>query len=387
MSYSVSRRSFIKAATITSLASGPLLSEVKSMENSQLLFVGTQTGPASKGIYAFHFDAETGELKGLGLAAESDNPTFLALSPNGKYLYAANDLTSFQGTASGSVSAFSMDRAEAKLKLINVVSAHGTGACHLTADHTGRVVICANYAGGSAASFHVDTTGRLSEAVWHETYKGHGPNAERQEMPHAHRATLSPDNRFAFINDLGLDCIHIYRLDSATGKLAANDPAQWRSAPGAGPRALRFHPNGKVAYCVTEMASTIEVLAWDAKKGSLTTIQSTKLLPPDFHGDPTGCDIVLDRAGRFAYVAERGYDHILAYSIDPATGKLSSLGTTASGGKIPRHFTLDPTEDWVLIANQESDNITVFRRNSKTGELAKTGDSYPLVKPQCIVFV
>jgi 6-phosphogluconolactonase len=384
----ISRRSFVKVAALSSVAAQAWWAEAKTAaaQDSRLLFVGTETGPSSKGIYAFHWDPNSGELKELGLAAESNNPTFLALAPDGEHLYAANELDAYQGAKSGAVSGFTIDRAAAKLTPINVVPATGAGTCHLTLDHSGRTLICANYTGGSAASFHVDAAGRLSEAVSQFHYQGHGPDAQRQEASHAHRATVSPDNRFVYVNDLGLDCIHIYHLDAATAKLTPNVPPQWSSAPGAGPRALRFHPSGKWAYCVTEMASTVDVLAWDSKSGALATVQTINLLPAGFHGEASGCEIVIDRSGRFAYAAERTYDHIVAFHIDPATGKLSPLGDTSCGGKIPRHIALDPTERWLLVANQVSDNIAVFSRNAQTGELAKTGSSFPLVKPQCLLF-
>lgn len=389
----ISRRNFVKTAALSSLAASFAAqarwaqAKTAAVQDSHILFAGTQTGPSSKGIYAFHWDPSNGELKELGLAGESTNPTFIALSPDGRHLYAANELEEFQGAKSGAVSSFSIDRTAARLTLVNTVAATGRGTCQVTLDHTGRVLACANYS-GSAASFHIDAAGRLSDAVSQFQYQGHGPVADRQESAHAHRATFSPDNRYVYINDLGLDCIHIYHLDAATAKLTPNSPPQWTAKPGSGPRALRFHPNGKWAYCVHELAPSIEVLGWNGGNGAFDSLQRVDLVPKDYRGSlATGSEIVFDAEGHFAYAAVRGYDRIVAFRIDAATGKLTQIGVTSCGGKVPRHITLDPTERWLLAANQISDNISVIRRDAQTGELAETGSSFPLVKPQCLVFV
>lgn len=389
MSHSVSRRTFVKAAAISALASNTWWAEAKTTmtEDSRLMLAGTQTGPSSKGIYAFQWDPAKGELKELGLAAESDNPTFIALSPNGKHVYAANEINEYEGAKSGAVSSFSLDRGAAKLTHLNTVASTAAGPCHVNLDATGRAVFCANYAGGGAASFHVDAQGRLSEAVSQFHYEGHGPVANRQEASHAHRATPSPDNRYVYINDLGLDCIHIYQLDAATAKLTPNNPPQWTAQPASGPRALRFHPNGRWAYCFHELSSAIDVLAWNSKDGSLRSVQHFGVVPKSYHGQAAASEIVIDRTGRFAYACVRFWDKVIAYSIDPANGKLTPIGTVSCGGKVPRHMTLDPTEGWLIIANQTSDNIAVIQRDKTTGKLAETGNTVPLVKPQCLVFV
>jgi 6-phosphogluconolactonase len=385
----VSRRTFMKIAAISSVATNTWLAEGKTSLNkkdSRLMFAGTQTGASSKGIYAFQWDPSKGELNETGLAVESNNPTFLALSPDGKHLYAVNEIEEYEGEKTGSVSSFSIDRSAAKLTPINTVASAGTGPCHVSTDQSGRAMFCANYAGGSAASFHVDETGKLSAAVSQFHYEGHGPRPQ-QDKAHAHRATVTPENHHVLINDLGLDCIHIYRLDPATAQLTAANPPQWTAQPGSGPRALQFHPNGKWAYCLNELSSAIDVLEWNGKSGALTSLQHIDTVPKDYHGETAASEIVIDSTGRFAYAAVRFWDKIVAFSIDPSTGKLSPIGTTSCGGKVPRHMTLDPTEKWLLVANQASDNIAVIHRDNQTGKLAQTGNSFPLVKPQCLVFV
>jgi len=253
-------------------------------------------------------------------------------------------------------------------------------------DHTGRSVFAANYSGGSAASFSVSDDGHLSPAVSFEQYTGHGPDPDRQQAPHAHRVTVSPDNRFLLVNDLGLDEIHIYRLDADTAKLTPNAPPAWKSAPGAGPRALLFHPNGRWAYCVTEMASTVDVLHWDRQRGTLQTMQTLSLKPEGYQGVTGGCDIVFDRHAHFAYVADRFDDIIVTFAVSRSDGKLTLLNRTSCGGKIPRHLALDPSGRWLLVANQVSDNIAVLARNPLSGQLTPSAKTFPLSKPQCLVF-
>ena len=379
----ISRRGFIFGSATLSVAGQAGFPPAKGAGG--LLLVGTQTSGSSKGIYSYSFDPDRGELGVIGLAAEADNPTFLALSPNGRTVLVANELDNYEGKSSGAVSSYSLDRASGRLTKVNEVASMGGGPCHVAFDHTGWSAFAANYGGGSAASFSVGDDGRLSPAVSFYQYTGSGPDAGRQKGPHAHRVTVSPDNRFLLVNDLGLDAIHIYRLDAGAARLTPNDPPQWRSAPGAGPRALQFHPNGRFAYCVTEMASSVVVLRWDARSGVLETEQAVVMRPPEFHGVTTGNDIVIDREARFAYATDRFDDIVCTFAISPESGTLTLLNRTSSGGKVPRHLALDPSGRWLLVANQGSDNIAVLSRDAQTGQLA-AGKSFSLSRPQCLVF-
>lgn len=385
---SLNRREFLQLAAVAPVAAQVLQSRAKQEEKRRLLFAGTQTveGSTSHGIYGYRWEPASGELQAAGLAAESDNPTFLAIDPDAQYLYAANEIASFEAQASGAVSAFAIDHDAAKLKAINKVLSLGTGTCHVTVDHLGRAAFCANYSGGSATSFVLSYNGQISDPVSHFQYSGHGPNRERQEAPHAHRVTVSPDNRFLLVNDLGLDCIHIYHLDDKNAKLTPNQPRQWTATPGSGPRALRFHPNGRFAYCVHELVSQVEVLEWDREKGTLQSVQKVSLIPDGYHGLTRGCDIVITRDGHYAYAANRDYDCLVSFAVDAKDGRLTLLARGSCGGKIPRHLALDPTERWVLVANEQSDLIAVFARDEKTGKLAESGKSFPISKPQCLVF-
>jgi 6-phosphogluconolactonase len=381
----INRREFILGSAALSVVGRGGFLLAQGVGGGRVLLVGTQTSGTSKGVYSYSFDPASGELKEIGLAAEADNPTFLTLAPNGRTVIVANELGNYEGKSSGAVSSYSLDRTNSRLTKVNEVSSQGGGTCHVAVDHTGRSAFAANYGGGSAASFSLGEDGRLSPAVSFFQYTGHGPDEKRQSKSHAHRVTVSPDNRFLLVNDLGLDVIHIYRLDAGTAQLTPNKPAVWRSAPGAGPRALLFHPKGKFAYCVTEMTSSVVVMRWNAGPGVLETVQEVVMRPPDFQGTTAGDDIVIDREGRFAYAADRFDDIVVTFAISITDGRLTLLNRTSCGGKVPRHLTLDSSGRWLLVANQASDNIAVLARDVKTGQLT-AGKSFPLSKPQCLLF-
>ena len=386
------RRRFLQS--LTALAPlfganfGRLVASAESTpgEPGRTLFVGTQTDHGSQGIYAYTWDAHHGSLKLLGLAVATPMPTFLTLSPDRRTLFAANETDSFHGASSGFVSSFRIEPSpQGKLSLIDSEAAGGPGTTNVGLDHTGRVLLCANYGGGSASSFQVSAEGRIGPIVSHFQYSGHGPNRARQEAPHVHRATASPGNRFALFNDLGLDLIHIYALDAATGKLTPHAP--WHAPAGSGPRSLRFHPNGRWAYCVTEMGSSVLLLDWKEANGTLTTRQQVSLIPAEFSGRSQASETAINRAGKFLYAADRYYDGLYSFTIDPATGELHQMERTAIAGKTPRYITLDPSERWLLTADQDSDQIEIFARNPHTGTLAPHGTAIHQSRPQCLVFV
>jgi 6-phosphogluconolactonase len=390
------RRSFLTGLAVAPIAASWTVDGLwAAKKGGALLFVGTGTGTGSEGIYAYRFDEANGGLQPLGLAAKADSPSFLALSPDGATLFAVNEVGSYQGAKTGAVSSYALNHDAGTLTLINTVASGGAGPCHLTTDHTGRVLVVANYSGGSAASFQIGAGGKLSEAVsvfhYDSPGPGEGQDKHRQEASHAHRATVSPDNKFVLINDLGLDKIHIYRLDVASAKLTPNDPPEWKSAPGSGPRALRFYPNGRWAYCVDELKSTVDQLGWEPATGTLTLLEKTVLLPEGFHGATRAAEIIFNQKGaskgKFAYVANRDDDFLATFKVDEATGKLSGIRRTPSGGAIPRHIALDPSERWILAADQDSNVIAVFRRDPRSGELSSNGQSFKIFSPQCLLFV
>jgi 6-phosphogluconolactonase len=379
------RRSFLLA-----LSAVPLASKLTwaSAAPPSLLFAGTYTshkGSTSKGIYSFRWDASSGTLSPLGLAVEAEDPAFLAFSPDRRRLYAANEISQFNGEKTGSVSSFSVDPLSGKLTLKNVVSSGGTGPANVSVDHTGRVVFASDYSGGSLSSYRVLPDGRLSEPVSNFHFSGHGVKP-RQDASHIHCATPSPENRYVLVNDLGLDRILIYRFNVDTAVLTPNDPPYYAAIAGSGPRALAFHPNSRWAYSINELGNTIDALAWNAKAGTLTRFQNVSTLPPGFTGFSTAATVVIDTAGRFLYASNRYTDTIAVFSINAESGRLTMLQQIAAGGKLPRHFTLDPTNRWLLVANQDSSNIVVLKRNPQTGFLTSLNREISVGSPVCLVF-
>jgi 6-phosphogluconolactonase len=372
----LSRRDFLVTASAVTLAAAS--QPVFAAARSQRVFVGSNT---PDGILAFDWNPATAELAPAGVGARLANVDWIVYSPGREFLYAASEVDSFNGKPTGEVASFSVVKGE--LRPLSAQNSAGPGTCHAALDHTGAVLLSADYGGGSAASFTIDK-GRLSPAAWREHYTAHGPNAARQQSAHAHFASFSPDNRFAYINDLGGDCIHIYRLDAKTAQLTA--AGTYQAKPGDGPRTLHFHPNGHTAYSVNELSSIVDVLAWSKADGGLTLTTRIPMLPEDYKGDTRACDTVISREGKNVYFANRDNDFLYSFKADPATGALTPIGRSSCGGKIPRNFVLDPSERWMLVANQNSNQISVLARNPETGVLAEQGKSFPVPAPMCILF-
>ncbi|MGA2219184.1 MAG: lactonase family protein [Terracidiphilus sp.] len=372
----LSRRKFLKTASVATLA--PAAARSFAAPHTQRVFIGSNT---PDGILAYDWDPATAELTPAGIAAKLANVDWITFSPRHEYLYAAYEVDSFNGKPTGAVASFRVQ--DGQLHPLSAQNSASAGTCHVALDQTGRVLLSADYGGGSAASFLV-TDGQLSPLVWSEHYTAHGPNPDRQKSAHAHFASFSPDNRFAYINDLGGDCIHIYGLDTATARLTPAGTYQAR--PGAGCRTLHFHPNGHTAYCVNELDSTVDVLEWHTADGSLTLVARIELLPATHTGVNTACDTVISKDGRSVYFANRGTDFLFTCKADPHSGALTPMGRSNCGGKTPRNFTLDPTERWMLVANQNSNLISVFARDPETGALAEQGKSFAAAAPMCIVF-
>lgn len=354
---------------------------------SYLLYVGTYTNGDSKGIYAYHYDSASGELKEIGLAAETKNPSFLAASPNGNFLYAVNEVGDYQGKTSGAVTAFSIDHAGGKLKELNEVASRGADPCYISFDKTGKYALVANYSSGNIAVFPVQSDGHIGEASAFIQHTGKGPNAERQEGPHAHWIETTSDNRFAVSADLGLDEVLVYHFDPSKGTLSPNDPPFGKVEPGAGPRHVAFAPNGKFAYVLAEMKSTVTVFAYDASSGALREVQAISNLPKDYKGNNDAAEIHVHPNGKFVFASNRGHDSIAVFSIDKGTGRLTPAGDFPTEGKTPRNFEIDPTGTRLFVANQESGNIVIFRIDQKTGALTPTGKVLNVPAPVSLRFV
>ncbi|MGA2540633.1 MAG: lactonase family protein [Verrucomicrobiota bacterium] len=352
-----------------------------------LVYAGTYTGARSKGIYAWRMDLATGSASSLGLVAETPNPTFLQIAPNHRFLYAVNEVDSFEGKAAGSVSAFSVDAASGKLTFLNQQTSGGRGPCHLTLDREGKNVLVANYNGGSIECLPIQSDGRLGPPTSFIQHSGKSVNPQRQEGPHAHCMTLDAADHFVFVCDLGLDKIMSYRFDISKGTLVPSQPAFTATTPGAGPRHLVFYPDGRQACVINELNSTIVRYAYDGATGALTERQTVALLPQGFTGASTAAEIAVHPSGNFLYGSNRGDDSIAVFSTDAATGNLAFVQRVSTEGKTPRNFTIDPSGKLLFAANQNSDNIVVFNIDAASGKLAPSGQVLEAPSPVCIQFV
>jgi len=345
------------------------------------VYIGTYTGPQSKGIYAAKFDSDTGKLEAPVLAGELTRPSFVAIHPNRKYLYAVSE------TGTSTVSAFEIDPKTGVLKLLNTVPAKGSSACHLVVDKTGKSLVVANYGNGSVSVFRVGADGRLSESTAQVQHSGSGPDSSRQRGPHAHAVVLSQDNRFVFVPDLGLDKIFTYRLDPETATITAHDPPFATVPPGSGPRHFAFHPSGKFAYSVNEMKSSVTAFSYDKAKGALTSLQTIANLPEDFTGVDNSAEIDVDAAGKFLYASNRGADSITIYKVDPKKGTLTTVDRVSTQGKTPRGFKIDPSGRYLIAGNQDSSSVIVYKRDAATGRLTPTGQTVSVGSPVCIDYL
>jgi 6-phosphogluconolactonase len=367
------RRSFL----ISAAAAASTCRATQSRE--WLLYVGTYTNRDSKGIYAWRFDA-SGKMTPLGLVAENGNPSFLAIDSGGRFLYAVNE------NKMGMVSAFSIDRASAKLQLLNSVSTKGAGPCHLALDHTEKWLAAANYESGSVAVFPIESQGLLGAASAFEQHSGSSVHPQRQTGPHAHMAAFAPDNRFLLVPDLGLDRVMVYRFDAGSGAITPNNPAYLKTAAGFGPRHLAFGGNGRFLYVLGEMAAAVAVFRFDAGKGAGEEIQSISMLPESYSGAKSGAEIAVDASGNFLYASNRGHDSIAVFRIDRAAGTLESEARVPARGKTPRHFAIDPTGSFLLTAGQDSNSIAIFRTDAASGLLTPAGEPVETPVPVCLAF-
>lgn len=352
-----------------------------------LLYVGTYTKGASKGIYVYRYDASSGKATSLGLAAETVNPSFLTADPTHHFLYAVNELETYKGATSGGVSAFTIDQQTGKLGFLNEVASRGADPCYIAFDKTGKYVLVANYTSGNIAVFPVSKGGRLGESSAFVQHAGKGVNPERQEGPHAHWIEASADDRFAIVADLGLDEVLVYRFDARDGSLKPNDPPFVKVDPGSGPRHLAFGPDQKFAYLLSEMKSTVTVFAFDASGGVLHAVQTISTLPKDFTGTNDAAEIHVHPNGKFLYASNRGNDSIAIFAIDQKTGLLKVIDHVSTQGKTPRNFEIDPTGSRLLVANQDTGNIVVFNIDGQTGRLTPTGEVLSVPSPVSLDFV
>jgi 6-phosphogluconolactonase len=358
-------------------------------KNDLLVYIGTYTGAKSQGIYVSRLDAASGALSPPELAAETPSPSFLAVHPRGGFLYSVNEVSTSGGKPGGSVSAFAIDRTTGRLTALNQESSGGAGPAHLIVDRSGADVLVANYGGGSVAAVPIEADGRLKPPSAFIQHTGSGVNPQRQKGPHAHSINVAPNNRFAYVADLGLDKILIYRFDAKRGSLTPNDPPFAAVQPGAGPRHFAFHPKGRFAYVINEMDLTVTAFSHDAKRGGLTVLQSVSTLPEGLPKLPSysTAEVQVHPSGRFLYGSNRGHDSITVFAIDGKSGKLTYVQNEPTQGSTPRGFGIDPSGTYLLAGNQRSDSVVVFRIDQQTGRLTPTGHKIEVGSPVCVKFV
>lgn len=351
-----------------------------SQEN--YLLVGTYTGGKSEGIYVFKFNSEDGSYREIS-HAKTSNPSFLVVSPDEKYVYAVHE--NGKDGNGGEVSAFSFDKGKGTLTLINTQSTRGDHPCYVEIDKTGRWVFAGNYSSGNLAVFPVNEDGGVGEAAAQITHSGSGADKRRQDKPHVHCTMMTPDNKYLLVPDLGIDKVMIYSFDAASGRLSPGAQAFAKSQPGAGPRHLSFHPNENYVYLIEEL--TGHVVTYQYKEGRLQPVQRTSSLPPGQQGYAGSADIHVSPDGNFLYASNRGdFNNIAMFRLDKK-GKPSVIGFQSTGGKSPRNFNFDPSGNYLLVGNQDSDAISIFKRNIKTGLLTDTQQRIEVGKPVCIKWI
>ena len=381
-----SRRDFLAASAI-SLIGLALGSRDEAQMESDLLYVGTYTERTqSEGIYLLRMNRSSGELRRVGSVNAGANPSFLAIHPNGRVLYAVNELEQYQGKPTGAVSAFAIERNSGALTRLNEQPSGGGAPCYLSVERSAQVVLVANYVGGSVAMLPIQANGALAPAASVVQHTGKGPNADRQEAPHAHCILPDSSNRFVLAADLGADRVFVYRLDLDGKSLRHVEGGDAVMRPGAGPRHLAFHPTLPLVYVANELDSTVATLRFDAERGALSPQGTSSTLPAGWTGTNYPADIHVAASGRSLYVSNRGHNSIAVFSVAESTGALALDQVVPTDGDWPRNFSLDPSGRWLLVANQRSDSIVVFGRDLETGKLTPTNQRIVIPSPVCLRF-
>lgn len=369
-----------KLAILTFLLTGFI--RMDAQKNEHYMLIGTYTSSGnSEGIYVYKFNSKTGDATPVSSVA-TGNPSYLTVSPDEKYVYAVHEVD--RSNIGGSISAFSFDKTTGKLVEINRQFTGGDHPCYVEIDKTGKWVFAANYSSGSFSTFKVNNDGSLDSLALLIQNTGSGVNRERQDKPHVHCTYMSPDNQWLFVADLGIDQVNVYRFDPATG-IKAQRSALLGTKPGSGPRHVTFHPNGKYGYLIEELTGEVIFFSFDKTTGNLATQQSISTIPAGQKGYAGSADIHVSPDGKFLYATNRGdFNTIVTYKIDPKTSTLTVVNTQSTAGKVPRNFNMDPSGNFLLVANQESDEIVIFKRNKKSGKLTDTGKRIKVGKPVCI---
>ncbi len=366
------------AATLFAIALPALASAA-----NHLIYLGTYTNTESRGIYRIHLNATTGELSTPEFAAQARNPSFLDLHPTRPILYAIDE-----SDTGGGVTAFNIDRATGELTRLNTEPTHAGGVAHLAVDRDARLVLVASYGRGYTAAFPLSPDGKLQPRTSLLQHEGPlGPRTDRQEKPHAHSVTFSPDNRFAYVADLGLDRVLAFSLNPSAGTIARHEAGDASVPPGAGPRHSKFSHDGKHFYVLNELDATLSTFRHDATTGALSLLQTLSTLPADYDGPKSCAEIRIHPNDRFVYASNRRHDSLTVFARDPSTGKLTFVQNIPAGGAIPRNFNLSPDGTWLVCAHQDSNSLSVFRVDPTTGHLTATPHRATVPRPVCVLFV
>ncbi len=346
------------------------------------LLVGTYDSPKSEGIYVYRFNSTDGAAKPVS-HIKTSNPSYLSVSPDQQYVYAVHE--NAKDGKGGEVASFSFNKQTGQLSYINQQPTGGDHPCYVETDKTGKWVFAGNYSSGNFSVLPVAAGGSLGVPASLIQHEGSGPNEQRQKSPHVHCTYISPDNRWLFVPDLGIDKVMIYGFNATDGKITPTSSAFAPSEPGAGPRHITFHPDGKKAFLIEELSGT--VVSYKYRKGKLKKIQRISTLVAGDMRFPGSADIHVSSDGKFLYATNRStVNNIAVYSIHKK-GTLSLLGHQSTLGNGPRNFNFDPTEKFLLVGNQNSDEIVIFERNSETGLLKDTGKRIAVGKPVCIKWI
>lgn len=351
------------------------------MDKQVIVFVGSYAEAEAPGVYAYSFNESSGQLTKLDEVSGLKNPTFLNVDASNQKLYAIGECIAENGSKTAEVVSFSFDIASKKLQPLHRTSSLDAPTCHIQRDKQGRYVIVTSYHGGYIGLIALKADGQIGERLDVQQHQGHGPHPN-QNQPHPHAAFFSPEEKFIYVVDLGIDCVKCYTIDSQRSVLVPH--GEYAVPAGSGPRHLTFHPNGQFVYVINELNSTVSVFSYHSDTGELRPIEEVSTLPADFDGDNACAEIAISADGKFLYGSNRGHDSIVVYAVQPETGMLTAIDHVSTEGRHPRHFALTPSGAYLLAANRDTNNIVVFRVDIATGKLSYTGESVGVCKPVCV---
>ncbi len=382
------RRTFLKTALggTAALVAGCSATSSDDDGEALMLYVGTYSRGGSRGIYRVSMNVANGRLRIENSFPGLQNPAFLAIDPTNRYLFAVSETGEYEGARVGSVASHAIDAATGNLVRISQQPSGGAAPVHVSVAADASFILVANYNGGNVAMLPVDDAGALAPPSSIRQHTGSSVNPQRQERPHAHSIYLDKDERFALAVDLGTDEIRVYRIDRDSNALVPTNPPAYATQPGAGPRHLVFHPNGRRVFVINELSNSITSFDYDTQTGALSPIATVSTLPAGFSGFNTCAEIRMSASGRFVYGSNRGHDSIAVFALDDATGTLTPVQHVSTGGRTPRNFEIDPTGRYLIAANQDSNNLVVFSIDSETGMLEATGETLTIPAPVCVRF-